>query len=79
MLKGKIIQDGPHFHVKVGSVEIDVTDAVTAIVEQRLAARVDAHAKEHAKIADVRQRYEQIQQIVLAGGVGMPTGGGPTS
>lgn len=82
MLKGKIISTptspGRDYYVKVGSVSVDITDDVRAMiasaVEQTCAEYERTIADLRAKHADVADRYSQIQRIVLAGGTGMPTG-----
>jgi hypothetical protein len=82
MLKGKIIQDGfshPNcdYHVKVGSVSVDITDEVRVLIAQEsakaCAASEQALADLRAEHANIVDRYNQIERIVLAGGVGMPT------
>lgn len=82
MLKGKITSTpaspGRDYLVKVGAVEVDVTDDVRAIV----ASEVEQACKDYERViaelraahADIAARYQQIQRIVLAGGTGMPTG-----
>jgi len=78
MLKGKIIQDGRDYSVKVGSVAVDITDEVCTLIEQERATARAESVQElielRAKHADIIDRYNQIVRIVLAGGVGMPTG-----
>ena len=78
MLKGKILQDGRDYSVKVGSVAVDVTDDVRVLIEQERERASATSAQEltelRAKHADIIDRYNQIARIVLAGGVGMPTG-----
>ena len=79
MLKGKIIQDGfgyPNcdYHVKVGSVTVDITDEVHTLIGQEITKFEQELAKLRAKYADNNDRYNQIARIILAGGAGMPTG-----
>lgn len=79
MLKGKIIHDGHDYSVKVGSVAVDITDEVRALIEHERTSASAASAQElaelRAKHADIIGRYNQIASIVLAGGAGMPTAG----
>lgn len=82
MLQGKIICDigvhGREYRVKVGSVTVDITDDVRALIAQEVTDERVEHEQAitelRAKHADTVERYNQIQRIVLAGGVGMPTG-----
>jgi hypothetical protein len=74
MLQGKIIREGKGYCVKVGSVTVDVTDDLNALIADERAKHdqaLDALGTNHA---DALNRYKQIQNIVLAGGAGMPTG-----
>lgn len=78
MLQGKIIRDGNDYSVKVGSVTVDISDDVRTLIAQEI-VRACAESEQtladlHAKHADIIERYNQIQRIVLAGGTGMPTG-----
>ena len=74
MLGGKIIRDGWRYCVKVGNVNVDITEDVRELIEHLR----DDHARDiaelRAKYNDINDRYEQIAHIVLAGGRGMPTG-----
>lgn len=78
MLKGRIISDGCNYSVKVGSVTVDITEEIRGLIEQEIALARDeykrATAEVQAKYADAVDRYHQIARIVIAGGVGMPTG-----
>ena len=74
MLPGKILQDGSDYHVKVGGVTIDITDDVRALIAQAITEQRALEAKLRVDRADILERYRAIQRIVLAGGVGMPTG-----
>jgi hypothetical protein len=74
MLKGKIIQDGSRYTVKVGAVTVDVTDDMRELLAQDRAEQDRAHDNLRATHADALKRYSEIQRIVLAGGAGMPTG-----
>jgi hypothetical protein len=78
MLRGKITHDGHDYSVKVGSVTVDITDEVRALIEQESAkaraASEQALADLRARHADTVDRYNRIAHIVLAGGAGMPTG-----
>jgi hypothetical protein len=78
MLRGKITHDGHDYSVKVGSVTVDITDAVRALIAQEVASACSLYEQEltnlRAKHADIIDRYNRIAHIVLAGGAGMPTG-----
>ncbi len=75
MLQGKIIRDGNRdYCVKVGSVTVDVTDAVRTILAEEHAKHEQALAELRAQHASTVERYNQIARIILAGGAGMPTG-----
>lgn len=75
MLQGKIIRDGSRdYCVKVGSVTVDVSDDVRAILAEERAKHELALAELRAQHASTVDRYNQIALIVLAGGAGMPTG-----
>jgi hypothetical protein len=74
MLQGKIFHTGMEYLVKVGSVTVDITADVHALIGQEVAGFEQALAELRAKHADIIDRYNQIARIVLAGGVGMPTG-----
>ena len=75
MLQGKIIRDGSRdYCVKVGSVTVDITDDVRAIIAEVRAEHEQALADQQAQHASTVDRYNQIARIVLADGAGMPTG-----
>jgi hypothetical protein len=74
MLQGKIFHTGTEYLVKVGTVTVDITADVHALIGQEVAKFEQALAELRAKNTDTLDRYNQIARIVLAGGAGMPTG-----
>ncbi len=74
MMQGKITHSGINYYVKVGSITIDITDDVNALIVQEREVHEHAFAAHAAAHADIVNRYNQITRIVLANGAGMPTG-----
>lgn len=74
MMQGKITHSGINYYVKVGSITIDITADVYALIAQERALMGEVHEQALAAHADIVDRYNRITRIVLANGAGMPTG-----
>lgn len=67
MLQGKIIPAaGARYCVQVGSIVIDITNDVRALIEQETARLATLHKQELAAQASVVDRYRQITGIIFA-------------
>lgn len=65
MLKGKILRDGAIYRVKTGSVLVDITDDVRALLAEKQAEHEQVLAELRAQQADVVERYNRIVSIVI--------------